>query len=167
MNHNPKEFRILAIALSSRGLGYAVLEGEKSLIECGGKTAKNGNKNSQCLAKVKTLVEFYQPGVLVLQDVAAKGSHRASRIKTLNRQIIVTARKRKLKVALFSGKQLRSLLLGDAKGTKHEVAEMIAKHFPNELASRLPPKRRPWTSEDGRMDLFDAAALAVAFRMRR
>ena len=167
MNPNQKQFRILAIALSSRGLGYAVLEGEKSLIECGGKTAKNGNKNSQCLAKVKKLVEFYQPGVLVLQDTLAKDSHRAPRIKTLNRQIVEVAGKRKLKVGLFSGKQLRNLLLGDAKGTKHEMAEMLAKHFPDELASQLPPKRRPWTSEDGRMDLFDAAALAVAFRMRR
>jgi Holliday junction resolvasome RuvABC endonuclease subunit len=167
MNYNQKQFRILAIALSSRGLGYAVLEGEKSLIECGGKSVKNGDKNSQCLAKVKKLEEFYQPDVLVLQDVAAKGSRRAPRIKTLNQQIIEAAGKRKLKVALFSGKQLRSLLLADAKGTKQEMAEMLAKHFPDELASRLPPKRRPWTSEDGRMDIFDAAALAVAFRMRQ
>jgi Holliday junction resolvasome RuvABC endonuclease subunit len=144
-----------------------VLEGEKSLIECGGKSVKKGDKNSQCLAKVEKLEEFYQPGVLVLQDVAAKGARRAPRIKTLNQQIIKVAGKRKLKVALFSGKQLRSLLLGDVKGTKHEIAEMLAKSFPDELESRLPPKRRPWTSEDGRMDIFDAAALAVAFRMRR
>jgi len=38
--------------------------------------------------------------------------------------------------------------------------------FPDELASRLPPKRKLWNSEDSRMDFFDAVALAVVFRMR-
>jgi hypothetical protein len=33
------------------------------------------------------------------------------------------------------------------------------------LASRLPPKRRPWENEDGRMDIFDAVALALVFRL--
>ena len=45
------------------------------------------------------------------------------------------------------------------------MAELLAKKFPDELASRLPPKRKPWKSEDSRMDIFDAVALAVAFRM--
>ena len=43
------------------------------------------------------------------------------------------------------------------------LAEMLAGKFPEELASRLPPKRRPWMSEDPRMDIFDAVGLAVAF----
>ena len=36
---------------------------------------------------------------------------------------------------------------------------MLAMQFPDELASRLPPKRKPWKSEDGRMDIFVAVAL--------
>jgi hypothetical protein len=46
------------------------------------------------------------------------------------------------------------------------MAEMLATQFPDELASRLPPKRKPWKSEDSRMDIFDAMALAVVFWMR-
>jgi hypothetical protein len=38
---------------------------------------------------------------------------------------------------------------------------------PEELASRMPPKRKLWKSEDGRMDIFDAVALAVAFRLKK
>jgi len=30
----------------------------------------------------------------------------------------------------------------------------------------LPPKRKPWESEDSRMDIFDAMELSVVFRMR-
>jgi hypothetical protein len=162
-----KHFRILAIALSARGFGFVVMEGQKTIIECGGRVAADGDKNAQSLTKMKKLLNFYRPGVLVLQDVEAKGSRRAPRIKTLNRQIKGMAEKQKIEVKLISGTQMRSLLLGNPKGTKQEMAEMLAMQFPDEIASRLPPKRKLWKSEDGRMDIFDAMALAVVFRMKR
>jgi hypothetical protein len=157
-----KHFRILAIALSTGGFGFVVMEGQKAIIECGRRVA-DGDKNAQSLAKLKKLVDFYQPGVLVLQDVEAKGSRRYPRVKTLNRQIKRVAEKHKIEVKLISGKQLRSLLLGNPRGTKQDMAEMLASQFPDELGSRLPPKRKPWKSEDSRMDIFDAMALAVVF----
>ena len=55
----------------------------------------------------------------------------------------------------------------DGPGTKHALAELLAKRFPNELGFRLPPKRRPWMSEDYRMDIFAAISLALAFRLTR
>jgi hypothetical protein len=161
-----KEFRILAIALSFRGFGFVVMEGEKTIIECGGRVAR-GDKNAQSTAKVEKLLNSYRPGVVVLQDVEAKGSRRYPRIKALNRQIKAVAEKRKIQVKLISGKHMRSVLLGDPKGTKHETAETLAVQFPDELASRLPPKRKLWKSEDGRMDIFDAMALAVVFRLKQ
>ena len=163
MNQIPtKHFRILAVALSARGFGFVVMEGQKTIIECGGRVAKR-DKNVQSFAKLEKLLNFYRPGALVLQDVEAKGSRRAPRIKVLNRQIKGMAERRKITVKLISGNQLRSLLLGNPKGTKQEMAEMLVMQFPDELASRLPPKRKTWESEDGRMDVFDAVALAVAF----
>jgi hypothetical protein len=160
-----KYFRILAISLSARGFGFVVMEGQKTIIECGGRVA-DGDKNAQSLTKMKKLLNFYWPGVLVLQDVEAKGSCRARRIKTLNRQIKQMADKHKIEVKLISGKQLRSLLLGNPRGTKQEMAEVLAAQFQDELASRLPTKRKPWQSEDSRMDIFDAIALAVVFRSK-
>jgi hypothetical protein len=52
----------------------------------------------------------------------------------------------------------------DGCGTKHALAEIIAERFPKELGFRLPPKRRAWMSEDSRMDIFDAVALALMVR---
>src|SRR5712691_5260808 len=138
-----EHFRILAIALSTRGFGFVVMEGQKAIIDCGGRVA-DGDKNVQSLTKMKKLLNFYHPDVLVLQDVEAKGSRRAPRIKTLNRQIKGLAEKQKIKVKLISGKQMRNSLLGNPKGTKQEMAEMLAMQFPDELASRLPPKRKSW-----------------------
>jgi hypothetical protein len=51
--------------------------------------------------------------------------------------------------------------LGDDPGTKHALAEIIAERFPEELGFLLPPKRRDWMSQDSRMDIFDAVALAL------
>jgi Holliday junction resolvasome RuvABC endonuclease subunit len=167
MNHPHQiPFRVLAVALTSRGLGYAVLEGETLLIESSHTTVRNGNKNWQCFAKVKKLTAFYRPDALILQDVMAKDSRRNHRIKVLHREVMRFAAKHRLSVDLISEKQLRSVLLGDAGGTKHEMAAMLMNHFPSELAFHLPPKRRSWQSEDSRMDTFDAVALAVAFRIK-
>jgi hypothetical protein len=134
------------------------------------------NSSSNCSRRAKGIFTRPSTSVLkivssvgvifiVLQDVEAKGSRRASRIKTLNRKIKGMAEKRKITVKLVSGNRLRSLLLGNPKGTKQEMAEKIAMQFPDELASRLPPKRKLWKSEDGRMDIFDAVVLAAAFQV--
>jgi hypothetical protein len=149
-----KQIRILAIALTARGFGYCVIE-NNVMLESGNKGVE-GNKNLQSVSKIEKLLKQFLPSVLVLQDVNAAGCRRAPRIKTLHRQIIELAASRKIKVSLLSGKLLREVLLGDAKGTKHEMAEMLAEKYPVEIAAKLPPKRRPWENEDGRMDMFDA-----------
>jgi len=136
------------------------------MLECGHKEVR-GNKNSQSVYKIEKLLKQFLPSVLVLQDVNASGCRRAPRIKTLHRQIIELAVSRKIKVSLLSGDKLRISLLGDAKGTKHEMAEFLAQKYPVELAGKLPPKRRAWENEDGRMDMFDAVGLAVVFGMKK
>jgi hypothetical protein len=138
------------------------------MLECGHKGVKGNEdaKNAQSVSKIEKLMNQFLPGVLVLPDVNAADCRRAPRIKALHRQVVGLGEKHKCKVTPFSGKQLRITLLGDAKGTKHEMAEMIAQKFPDELAANLPPKRRTWESEDGRMDTFDAVGLALVFKMK-
>jgi hypothetical protein len=55
----------------------------------------------------------------------------------------------------------------DGDGTKHGIAEIVAKRFPEELGFRLPPKRRAWESEDSRMAIFDAVALVLMLRLQK
>lgn len=132
------------------------------MLECGYKGAR-GNKNIKVVSKIEKLMKQFLPYVVVLQDVNVKGSRRAPRIKALHRKIVGVAANYKCKVKLFSGNQLRVALLGDGKGTKHEMAELLAQRFPAELAARMPRKRRAWENEDGRMDMFDAVELAMVF----
>jgi hypothetical protein len=46
--------------------------------------------------------------------------------------------------------------------TKYERAQAVVQRFPV-LTQKLPPKRKPWESEDYRMSVFAAAALAMAY----
>lgn len=161
MNQISNQFSTLAISLSSRGFGYAVMEGNNLLI-CYANKAFKKDRNARSLAEVNKLISYYSPDVLVLQDVYAKGTHRAPRIKELHKKVLALAKKRKLKVVTISQKELRLTLLGREDGTKQEMAELMASRFPDELASRLPPKRKPWVSEDSRMDIFDAVGLVAS-----
>jgi Holliday junction resolvasome RuvABC endonuclease subunit len=158
-----QHYRILSIAPSTRGFGFAVLEGKDTLVDWGVKTVQ-GNKNTNSLAKMKELIAYYQPEVLVLEDT--EGSRRSVRIKALSRKIIALVATRKVCVKLFSQEQVRRTFFVDGIGTKHAVAEIIAQRFPEELASRLPPKRKPWVSEHYQMDIFDAVALAFVFPLK-
>jgi Holliday junction resolvasome RuvABC endonuclease subunit len=157
--------RILAVAPSSAGLGFAILEGKRTLVNWGVK-AVTGDKNAQSLLKVQELIEHYQPSVLVFEDYSGKNSRRSHRIRTLGRQMVQLAQRLDIPVMKLLRREVRKCFFGDGKGSKDAVAEIIAKTFPEELALRLPPKRRAWMAEDYRMGIFDAVALAVALRAR-
>jgi|SRR5665213_241914 len=139
MNHN-KYFRVFAVSLSANGFGYAVMEGN-TLVDYRNKVFL-ADKNANSLTQIKRLIVRNQPDVLVLNDVNAKGTYRASRIKELHRKVVTLAKKHKLTMAKFSNAELRTMLLGDPKGTKHDMAEYIAKQFPDEFASRVPQNAR-------------------------
>jgi hypothetical protein len=50
----------------------------------------------------------------------------------------------------------------DEPATKYSIAKRLTRDFP-ELAPDLPPPRKLWQSEDERMSIFDALALAVTY----
>ena len=159
--------RTLAISPSSRGFGFAVLEGFDTLVNWGGKSAKKKDKNAQALAKAEKLIARYQPGMVVLQDMSTKTCRRSPRIKAMSKRIIALAAKQKISVKLFSHEEMNRVHFSDGEGTKHELAQIIAERFPEELGSLVPPKRRLWESEHPRMDIFDAVALALLPRMKK
>lgn len=155
--------RILAIAPGPRGFGYAVLEGQGTLIDWGIK-AVLGEKNKECLEKVEEMIAFYEPHVLVMKDHKAKKPRRSERLQTLSRHILTLAKKKKLPVKVFSRIDLMHTFFPVGKGTKHALAQIISSLFPEELSHRLPHKRRAWESESYSMNIFEAVALGIALQ---
>jgi len=156
-----KEVRVLAIDPSTRGFGFAVLEGPSRLIDWGVKETRS-NKNTKSLKLIADLIERYQPTAIIVEDIAGKGSRRCRRVGELINAISKLASKREIRVRSFSRAKVKQVLSESGASTKHESAVAIAKRFP-ELAPRVPRFRKPWMSEDYRMSIFDAVALALTF----
>lgn len=155
------EMRVLAIDPSSRGLGFAVLEGPERLLDWGVKQAK-GDKNAQCLIQIAALIGRYQPEVIVIEDYTSKDCRRCLRVRELIRDIIVLAVKMNIKSCRISRRQVQKAFSQSGVSNKHQIATVIAEILP-ELALRLPPFRKPWMSEDARMGIFDAVAFGLTF----
>ena len=162
---HPQEPRTLAISLSTRGFGYAVLEGG-AFVDWGAKTPE-GDINAGCVKSTEALIKTFTPDVVVMHDPFAKGSKRGDRARQLTSELTTLAKNQSLKVFLFSREQIRHAFSENGEPTKQDIAEDIARRFPEELGSRLPPRRRPWESENYRMGIFDAVSLALTFESRK
>jgi Holliday junction resolvasome RuvABC endonuclease subunit len=158
---NSNDKRVLAIDPSTRGFGFAVLEGPNRLIDWGVKETKT-DKRQRSQKLIADLIEQYQPSVIVVEDYAAKGSRRCGRVCDLINDISKLAMNRNVKVKSFSRLKVRQAFAEAGAKNKYEIALAIAKRF-QELAPRIPRFRKPWMSEDYRMSIFDAVALAVTF----
>ena len=163
MHHAHWDGRVLAVYAQSKGIAYAVFEGPQSPVDWGVKGLKGDRKNIKGLKVVEALVMQFQPDAIVIEDSAGKGSRRSERIRRLYRSIESLAGSQIIEVHQYSRAQLRQCFdEGFGAWRKQEIAQTIATLLP-ELAHRIPPVRRLWQSEDPRMGIFDAAALAFAF----
>ena len=152
-----KRVRVLAVDPTSKGFGFAVIEVDLFLVDYG--IARVWSKRlREFVDKTYSLVEKYRPVMIILPRISsakargrarAKVSALAAHLRLHHHSVAVLPREIVLKTFEPSGT------------TKHEIAIAITKAFP-ELTSRLPRKRRPWMSEDESMNVFDAAALALA-----
>jgi len=130
--------RVLAIDPTTRGFAYVVFEGPDFLLEWGSSQARAGEKNAKCMARIRELVARYDPEVIVLENYEGPGSNRRPRVRALRA------------FAAYGGT------------TKRSIAVELAKCYP-ELSPRLPDERKCYESEDERMNLFDAASLALTY----
>src|SRR5262249_12646012 len=160
-----RDTHVLAIDPSTRGFGFAVLEGPNQLIDWGVKETKV-DKNRKTLKLVADLIDRYQPNAIVVEDYAGKGSRRCRRVANLIKDISKLATKRNIRVKSFSRLKVKQAFSESAASNKQEIAAAIANRFP-ELVPRLPRFRKPWMSEDYRMSIFDAVSLAITFFEKR
>jgi Holliday junction resolvasome RuvABC endonuclease subunit len=153
---------VLAIYLNTRGFSYVLFEGPLAPYDWSVREIRGSEKFVQCLAKIVDMLDRYLPEVLVLQDTSATGTLRAPRIAEINAAIAELAEARGLPVHAYSRDKVREAFWQHGATTKQAIAEIIAKHIPA-FERYLPSPRKPWQSEDARMGIFDAAALALVF----
>jgi Holliday junction resolvasome RuvABC endonuclease subunit len=156
-----RDVRVLAIDPGGAKFGFAVFEGEERLIDWGLRRVPQERRADRTRRLVE-LLDCYRPDVLVVEDVSSKHAGRSPRIRRLVRAVFRVGLKRNIPTHSFPRASIRAAFLQVGAFTKEEIAAAIADRFPA-LALHLPPKRRPWMSEDNRINMFEAAALALTF----
>ncbi|PIQ59960.1 MAG: hypothetical protein COV99_12520 [Bacteroidetes bacterium CG12_big_fil_rev_8_21_14_0_65_60_17] len=66
----------------------------------------------------------------------------------------------RVRVARIPKKTVRTAFDPQSKVTKHQIAEIVAAYY-TELRFQVPPPRKIWMSEDERMSIFSAVAMAM------
>jgi hypothetical protein len=151
--------RVLAIDPTNQGFAYAVLEGPERLVASGLVPVRSKSKQ-EYLEKVESLLWRYFPHLLVIEEGRKPGPSKKSRARRTIRQIEAFAKDRGMPVQKISRADVKFIFSGAAKN-KREIAVIISRFFP-ELEGRLPRVRKPWMSEDERMNIFDAVSFALA-----
>jgi hypothetical protein len=159
----PIRYRLVtAIYLNSRGFGFAVFEGPLAPLDWGTVEVRGKEKREKLIARIDAVFARYRPDVVVLQDVSERGTHRPHRIRRLNETITERAERYGFPVRFLSRNDVRQCFAYVQAVSKDTIAAAIAKRIPA-LERFLPPPRKLWKSEDARMGIFDAAALALTF----
>lgn len=149
-----RPLRLLAIDLTAKGFGFALLDARLGLLDWGSSSVP-ATDDTMFLARVSARIDRGRPTALVLENFAPiRGREAAVRRQGL---AITLAEERRIGLCQVSQKIVQRIF---GLNTKAEIAKTLAERFP-ELQSRQPVERKRWAAEDERMHMFDALALAV------
>lgn len=153
---------VLAIYPTTRGIAFALMKSPLAAIDWGIKGAYGRDKNAMFLKKVASLLDAIQPDVVVLEDPTSARLRRSARIGRLTRAIERLAEDQVIDVHRYSRQAVQECFGQFGARTRYEVAVAIATRVPA-FERFLPPPRKLWMSEDARMGIFRAAALALTY----
>ena len=153
---------VLAIYPNTGGFAFVLFEGSLSPVDWGVTAVRGLCRNDRCLQIIERMFVRHEPDALVLQDTSPTGTRRARRITKLNAAILKLAELNNIPIYTYSRASVRNAFSYLGSPSKHAIAETIAKHIPA-FERYVPPRRKPWMTEDARMGLFDAAALILTF----
>jgi hypothetical protein len=162
MNQVRKYALTMPLYMNSRGFAFALFEGTLSPYDWRMLEVRAPNKDKECLDKITAILDRSEPDVLVLQNMGPGGTARASRLVALNNAVESAAHQKGIPVFKYSRAEVYDCFASAGFVNKQVLAELIAKHIPA-FEQYVPPPRKPWKSEDARMGIFDAAALALTF----
>ncbi len=149
--------RVLSLYPNVSGLCYALFESELRPVDWGIKTARR-NKHATVMRHANNLTALFSPATIILPARHnASNSYRLQRIAIEIERLSVASG---IAVHWHSRMDIKACFGRLGAQSKDAIATAIARLMP-ELDQHLPPVRKLWMSEDYRMGLFDAVALAV------
>ncbi len=157
MNHEPT---LLALDPGLRDLGYAVLRGRR-LLASGVlplRRLEPGKRLPEVRRQVRGWLNSHRPQAIVLEKTYPHPVPWLHALHGITVYVRRLSRRRRLHFSTYAPQQVRRTILGNGKGTKREVAAVIAARFPA-LRVHLTQDRK-W-KELYWQNMFDAVALAL------
>lgn len=152
---------ILSIYPNANGYGYVYLENTRKLLDHG-TIRVNPINNVVILRKLKRLLGYFRPSVVIAVDPEGKASRIGKRVRDLIKKIEAYCEKSQIPVFKISRDQIKDVFGEFGASTKYEISQLLISEF-KELEQKLPNKRKIWTSEDRNMAIFDALSLGLTW----
>jgi hypothetical protein len=149
---------VVAIDPTPRGISYVFFENGE-LLDCS--QCSTPPEDRALLAAVDEIVGGCAADVLILEDPDVPSTRRHPRMRHVLREITTHVRKRGIPVVQVARENVRASWALRGVMTKEAIAAAIADRYPI-LMPFVPPPRKYPESEDARVNLFDAASLALA-----
>ena len=156
--------RVLALDIRRSRFGFVVLEGAERLLDWG--ICRLTRRSESCYAvmrrRIVRLLDTYDPTFVVSQEVDHFKKILINKSAPVANVVREEAKRHGSMWQTLEARTVRSFFRNHDATNKAEIASTLAEWYPD-IAWKLPPKRKPWQSEDYRMSVFDAAALGTAY----
>lgn len=149
---------VVAIDPTPKGIAYVFFENGE-LLDCAQRSTTAAEQ--EILAAVDEILNGCAADILVLEDPDVRSTRRHPRMKHVLRLVTSHVRKRGIPVVQVAREEVRAAWAARGMRTKEAIAAAIADRYPL-LGPFVPPPRKYPASEDARVNLFDAASLALS-----
>ena len=156
------DHRVLVVDVKPRRMGFAIIETPARLLDFGIARVHSPHAG---MHRVAALIRRLGPSVVVLPKIGQRSRRNRRLLRAFLRLLTHDADHSSIKVAVVDERQVK-FSLGGNRLTKHEVASLLARAFP-ELSWKLPQPRRSWQTERWNMLIFDTVGLGVAYLASR
>jgi Holliday junction resolvasome RuvABC endonuclease subunit len=153
---------VMGIALTTRGLGYVILEGPETPFDWGVMRRENKDFAERTVERIQKLVRAYHPDIVVLERLSGGQTRHSTTVKRMSQQLLHCVAGEGVVIIFYDRHDVRRAFAPLGALSKPEIAQAVAIALPA-LKHRLPPIRKLWMSEDARQLIFDAAALALTY----
>jgi hypothetical protein len=152
------DHRVLVVDVKPRRMGFAIIETPARLLDFGIARVHSPHAG---MRRVAALIPRFRPAVVVVRKIKRRSRRNQRFMRAVLRLISYDADHSSIKVAAVDERQVK-FSLGGNRLTKHEVASLLARAFP-ELSWKLPQPRKSWQTERWNMLIFDTVALGMAY----
>lgn len=150
---------ILALYPTAYGVGYALFNSPKQLVEFGlGHIRPVSSQKS--LKRIQKYLRYYEPDIVLLRGLEAKVSKTHKRTERLIRRISENAEEQGLVVHQYTRGDIKEIFAQFERNSKYQISQKIIEWYPETKQYEF-PKRKRWMAENPFAGVFDAIALGV------